>query len=128
MMAQGRKPSAHFSNTQASTTRTAPVMRNWQSLYSGLEEFNLDEEDSGSDQLDLTIPSAATGDLLGGFNPMENEVKAPLQLHNTYVVIQIKSGFLLIHQHYAHQRILYERYLHKLNKREELVQKQIVPD
>ena len=127
LMSQGRKPSAHFSNTRASTTRTAPVMRNWQSLYSGLEEFSLEDEDSGAEQLDLTIPSAATGDLLGGFNPTENEVKAPLQLHNTYVVIQIKSGFLLVHQHYAHQRILYERYLQKLNKREELVQKQLFP-
>ncbi|NNE27367.1 MAG: DNA mismatch repair endonuclease MutL [Saprospiraceae bacterium] len=127
LAAQGRKPSAHFSNTRASTTRTAPVMRNWQSLYSGLEEFSLEDDDSGAEQLDLTIPSAATGDLLGAFNPLENEVKAPLQLHNTFVVIQIKSGFLLIHQHYAHQRILYERYLHKLNKREELVQKQLFP-
>ncbi len=120
-----RKGSHHFSNTQASTTRAAPVMRNWQSLYKGLEEIELDE-DSGENE-DLTIPSAATGDLILGFNPLENEIKHPLQLHNGYIVIQIKSGFLFINQHNAHVRILYERYLRKLNQREELIQKQLFP-
>lgn len=121
----GRKPNPHFSNTQASTTRTAPVMRNWQSLYKGLEEIDLNE-DSG-DAEDLTLPSAATGDLLTAFNPVDNETKDPIQIHSGYVIVQIKSGFILINQHHAHVRILYERYLRKLNQREELIQKQLFP-
>lgn len=114
-----------FSNPQASTTRTAPVLRNWQSLYKGLE--NIDLSDTENEELeDLTILSAASGDLFTGIS-METEVKEPLQLHGQYVIIQIKSGFLLIHQHHAHVRILYERYLKKLDSREELIQKQLFP-
>ena len=121
----GRKSNAHFNNTQASTTRNAPVMRNWQSLYKGLEEIDLDTDTE--DMEDLTLPSAATGDLLTGFNPVDNETKDPIQIHNAYVIVQIRSGFMLINQHHAHVRILYERYLKKLNQREELIQKQLFP-
>jgi DNA mismatch repair protein MutL len=33
-----------------------------------------------------------------------------LQLHNTYIIAPTNSGFLLVHQQLAHERILYERY------------------
>jgi DNA mismatch repair protein MutL len=33
-----------------------------------------------------------------------------LQLHNTYIIASTNSGFLLVHQQLAHERILYERY------------------
>jgi len=33
-----------------------------------------------------------------------------LQLHNTYIIAPTQSGFLLVHQQLAHERILYERY------------------
>lgn len=33
------------------------------------------------------------------------------QLHNTYILLQNNTGFLLIHQQNAHERILYERFI-----------------
>ena len=33
-----------------------------------------------------------------------------LQLHNTYIIASTNSGFLLVHQQLAHERVLYERY------------------
>lgn len=33
-----------------------------------------------------------------------------IQLHNTYILAPVNSGFLVVHQQLAHERILYERY------------------
>ncbi|QQS30609.1 MAG: DNA mismatch repair endonuclease MutL [Sphingobacteriales bacterium] len=45
-----------------------------------------------------------------------HEQVAPVQLHNTYVLSSIKSGFILIDQQAASERILYERYQKALSK------------
>ncbi len=110
---------------QASTRRTAPVMRNWQSLYNGIETMDLEEDDSNEEP--LFIPSAATGDLLGCTEQFDAEEKQPMQVHNSYIIVQIKSGLIVMDQHQAHMRILYERYLANLSKNKELVQKQLFP-
>jgi len=37
-----------------------------------------------------------------------------IQLHNKYILSQIKSGLMIIDQHVAHERILYEKALNRL--------------
>lgn len=34
-----------------------------------------------------------------------------IQIHNTYILTQVKSGLMVIHQRYAFERVLYEKYL-----------------
>ena len=51
--------------------------------------------------------------------------KQPYQIHATYIVSQIKSGFLLIDQQAAHERILYERYLTMLENQESHTQQEL---
>lgn len=43
------------------------------------------------------------------------EGKAIWQLHNKYILTQIRSGLMIIDQHVAHERILYERALIRMN-------------
>ena len=38
-----------------------------------------------------------------------------IQLHNKYILSQIKSGLMIIDQHIAHERILYEKALNRLD-------------
>lgn len=51
---------------------------------------------------------------------LESKVKSPedttfiTQLHNKYIISQIKSGLMIIDQHVAHERILYEKVLNRL--------------
>lgn len=42
-------------------------------------------------------------------------VHEPLfQLHNHYILRQVKNGLMLIHQQAAHERVLFEKFLHRL--------------
>ena len=38
-----------------------------------------------------------------------------IQLHNKYILAQIKSGLMIIDQHVAHERVLYEKALNRLD-------------
>lgn len=53
--------------------------------------------------------------------------KVPVQVHQQYILSQIKSGFILIDQHAAHERILYERYLRALQDKPMPTQQSLFP-
>jgi DNA mismatch repair protein MutL len=49
------------------------------------------------------------------------------QIHNRYILSQIKSGFMLINQQSAHERILYERFLQQLDSHSGTSQQSLFP-
>jgi len=59
-------------------------------------------------------------DIFADNKTVESHVKSPeettfiTQLHNKYILSQIKSGLMIIDQHVAHERILYEKILNRL--------------
>jgi DNA mismatch repair protein MutL len=55
------------------------------------------------------------------------EAVPPHQLHRRYIVSQIKSGFILIDQQAAHERVMYERYLKMLSSKKHDSQRQLFP-
>lgn len=48
-------------------------------------------------------------------SPVSEETPFIIQLHNKYILSQIKSGLMIIDQHVAHERILYEKVLNRLD-------------
>ena len=53
--------------------------------------------------------------------------KPLFQLHNTYIVVTISAGFLLVHQQLAHERILYEGYSAMAHNQQTITQKSLFP-
>jgi DNA mismatch repair protein MutL len=71
----------------------------------------LSVEEDGAEQLTLDAQRPVQRTHLSRYE--ENRTEAPVfwQLHNRYILSQIKSGLTIIDQHVAHERILYERAL-----------------
>jgi DNA mismatch repair protein MutL len=57
----------------------------------------------------------------------ESTGKQIFQLHNRFIISQIKSGFMLIDQQSAHERILYERFSQQLESRQGASQQSLFP-
>ena len=77
----------------------------------------------------MTIESKWTesGTLDDNAGSFSSPQKKPTQIHAAYIISQIKSGFLLIDQQAAHERILFERYLAAMQNNEAITQKELFP-
>jgi DNA mismatch repair protein MutL len=49
------------------------------------------------------------------------------QIHNSYIIAQNDSGFLLIHQQNAHERVLYERFINATDGKPIAIQQSLFP-
>ncbi|AFD09353.1 DNA mismatch repair endonuclease MutL [Solitalea canadensis] len=95
-------------------------MGNWEQLY------KIVREDEGKKEVH-THPL---------FNLPEQETESPkykinenqsFQIHNRYIISPIKSGFIVIDQQAAHERVLYERYLNSLDTHKANSQQSLFP-
>jgi DNA mismatch repair protein MutL len=61
---------------------------------------------------------AAAGPLPGGGPPAElrGAVPAMWQVHNTYILAETRSGLILVDQHAAHERVLYEELIRTFDR------------
>ena len=62
------------------------------------------------------------------FQPQQTEIKQAnlWQVHNRYIFSQIKSGMVIIDQHVAHERILFEQILNYLNVEKAMPSQQLL--
>ena len=57
----------------------------------------------------------------------EEEIINPWQLHQSYIFVQVEDGLLIIDQHAAHERIIYEKILHRIHGAPAQTQKLLFP-
>jgi DNA mismatch repair protein MutL len=105
-------------------------LSNWSQLYEGLERsvdaFERKDESQASFNFgnDFSVEQPLTVQSRANQFPVQkpqigysDSDSGAFQIHNRYIVSQIKSGMLLIDQRAAYERILFEKYLQHLQKR-----------
>ena len=97
----------------------------WDSLYVGLNDTQT-AEDSYSPETHLTFES---DQVTGSLFEKQSSIGGGLtfQLQNKYIISPIKSGMMVIHQHLAHQRILYEELLKNITVHQAVSQQLLFP-
>jgi len=121
----------NFSSSNSDDLRQANNLKNWEKLYEGLGDINSDNPPSNDkSSTPLTIESEwneQTNKESSGESFIEENQTPLYQIHSTYILSQIKSGFMLIDQQAAHERILYENYLAILEEQQNFTQQELFP-
>ena len=90
--------------------------RNWQKLFDGISSHNeVSQED--------IIP-----DVVEPKNPVLGRSLEHFQYKQRYIMTSVHSGLMVIDQHRAHVRILYERFLKNLSERKCAGERLIFPE
>nr|WP_315088921.1 DNA mismatch repair endonuclease MutL [uncultured Prevotella sp.] len=122
---------------QTAQPQNPSVPEGWEELYSGLdgnaeirqsklfEQDDLDVNTTPTDE-SLIISSASTAST----NESMIEEKSPshYQYKGSYIMTAVKSGLMIIDQHRAHIRILFEEYLRQLSSHKAHSQKVLFPE
>jgi DNA mismatch repair protein MutL len=106
-----------FLRNTGESRQSNPIPKNWDTLY----EISKKETTT---QQDLHIEN------LIAVNDQEiskTTERQFFQIHNRFIMSQIKSGFMLINQQAAHERILYERFLQQLETHSGVSQQSLFP-
>jgi DNA mismatch repair protein MutL len=98
--------------------RESPIPRNWDTLYEiskkepALQHQMHPETGIAVDEQEIT----------------RSGERQLFQLHNRFILSPIKSGFMLISQQAAHERVLYERFLQQLQNHSGVSQQSLFPE
>ncbi|QHS61737.1 DNA mismatch repair endonuclease MutL [Chitinophaga agri] len=140
--AQSVNTSLYKSFTQANQAHAIDAssnLKHWKDLYDG-SNANSNYAYSDTETMDspgeegfttqastIESRSSATSMIDEGWQDTSIDQKVPVQVHQQYILSQIKSGFILIDQQAAHERILYERYQRAVQETPMATQQSLFP-
>ncbi len=96
----------------------------WESLYVGLESKGTKTE---VDFSNLEFESDPEKQELFSDDSAMSQGQTTYQFHNKYIISPIKSGMIVMDQHRAHSRVLYEGFLKQLTVKEATSQQLLFP-
>ncbi len=88
-------------------------LENWDKLYKGFEDEKMSAF-SSDNQPNLDLKSGQA-------------IEKFFQIKKRYILSAVKSGLMLIDQKKAHERILYDKYLHAIENKDFIAQKKLFP-
>jgi len=121
-------------NPFSSVSYKRPAL-DWEKLYGGFEGKSdtvvLPDEQQWEPEVELpkTIESSYTPEAeQQQLVEIEDQRSANFQLKNKYIITSVKSGMLMIDQHRAHVRILYEQFLAEIESQHAPSQQILFPE
>lgn len=121
---------------QSSQPQRTTNTESWESLYAGLDTntetpqtdlFGQEDTPIGNvDNGETIISSVATAPDTTAM--IEDKSPTHYQYKGSYIMTAVKSGLMIINQHRAHVRILYEAYLRQLSEHKVHSQKVLFPE
>lgn len=121
---------------QSSQPQRTANAEGWESLYAGLDTntetpqtdlFGQEDTPIGNvDNGETIISSVATAP--DATTMIEDKSPTHYQYKGSYIMTAVKSGLMIINQHRAHVRILYEAYLRQLSEHKVHSQKVLFPE
>lgn len=97
-------------------------LKNWDQIYEGMITVEPERQP-------VRVQSELASEFEGKSSGLTEQatVNKPYQIHNSYIISPIKSGFLIIDQKRAMERIYYEEFLESVKNQEVLAQKKLFP-
>ena len=107
----------------------------WEDLYGGLEKaskMNHSIEEPELDDFSMTIkeeaPQAAPATLYQDESTVTEKSSQHLQFKGRFILTSVKSGLMLIDQHRAHIRVLFDRYIVQIRQKQGVSQGVLFPE
>lgn len=113
----------HSINRENDFQRNEANKLNWQKLYQNHQNESV--ENSTIIEIEKTQQEVISTSWQN--DSFDSAEKPTIQIHNTYIISPIKSGFMIIYQQHAHERILYERILNNIENQTASSQQLLFP-
>lgn len=117
----GTSESRKISSLSVNHAHASERFQDWEKLY---DDFVKKRDDGYASMVESKVNRSESELELDNEAP----VSATLQLKNSYILTPSRDGLMIIDQHRAHKRILYDSYLAKVKERDMVCQNTMFPE